>query len=123
MGQESSRRIWDREGAHSFTSDDLQGIVREIDMRLNGANVYTDLTRTSGLITNISYYAEALRTTLIMQRNITYAGGLIIIIESIYYNADNSEDCRITETVVRNIDGNVTECDSVFTTTEDTGCD
>jgi len=123
MGQESSRRIWDREGAHSFTSDDLQGIVREIDMRLNGANVYTDLTRTSGLITNISYYAEALRTTLIMQRNITYSGGLIIIIESIYYNADNSEDCRITETVVRDIDGNVTECDSVFTTTEDTGCD
>ena len=122
MAKESSNRIWDKEESHTFVSGDLRGTIREIDARVNGSNMFTDITRTLGLITLIEYYSEVARTNLKLKRAITYAGGRSMWRCSTYYNDDTTEDSVVTETVVRDVDGNIVSCDSVLTTTEVAPC-
>lgn len=124
MGLDASR-VYFPEGAGTYTQEELDKLILEIDMRTTGANVFIDVSRTSGLISQIDYYSDVGRTTKIAERAYTRAagiGGVLFVIQVItkFFNANGSEDSRVTETFTRDADDLITACDSVFSTTEDT---
>ena len=113
-------RIWTKDGAYSFLSSNMEELLLEIDSRLNGARVYSSITRSGYSISEINYYLEQARTTLLIKRQITYTPNFrLSTITSIFYNLIGGEDCRIIETSYRDGLGNITHTDSVYTTTED----
>ena len=120
MGNPDLKRIQAQEGAYTFTNHNTAKMFKEIDARMNGANVFTDITRTAGLISKIEYFSEIGRSNLRMELNILYAGGDMTSFTWIFYNDDATEDSRVVETTTRNIDDDITTCDSVFSTTEST---
>lgn len=117
-----SDRVYHREGGDTWTKERLDEVLREIDARVNGANCWCTITRSSGLISSISYYADAAKTQLTQVCDISRTVGSDTIpyitgITKIYYNTDGSEDSRVTETLTRTSDL-ITSGAGVFTTTE-----
>ena len=112
-------RIWLPEGRYTWTKSKLQDFLHELDMRLNAANCFIDITRTAGVISLIEYFADVGRTQKVAQKSIGYTSGKITSYVHIFYNADNTEDSRVTHTITRDVNGDITNCDAVFSTTED----
>lgn len=125
-----SKRVQSIEGKYTFTNRSLSGIIDEIDMRLNGADCWVTITRTSGLISKVEYFKDAAKTMKVCEQVITRATGvggvkLVSNIQNIYYNSDTSEDSQVNASLSRpslGTDDDITACSSVFSTTEDTGC-
>lgn len=130
MGAPNSKRIEVLEGNYTFTERRLNGIIAEIDMRLNGANVWVTFTRTGGLISKIEYFSNSARTIKVCEQNITRGAGvgsiqLVTGIQNIFYNSDTTEDSQVNETIGRpnlGTDDIIETCDSVFSTTEPPEC-
>lgn len=115
------------EGGYTFTSRDLANVMHEVDRRLNSADAYTDMTRVSELITQIDLYSDVGRTQKVLQQTVSrtlgndgilYPTGKI----TIFYNSNGSEDSRITTTITRDANNDITDCDNVFSTTEPVDC-
>ena len=127
MGQGNASRVQTREESHTFVSPSLRGILFEIDGRLNHANCWLSITRTSGLITQTDYYRDAAKTNLAFRRVFgrTVVDGISFItsITTTYYETDGSTvDSTVTTTISRDgasDDQVITGCASPFTTTED----
>ena len=115
-------RVWNLEGKHTFRTNHLDDILLELDGRTSCCDAYEVITRTGLLITKIEVFSDAGHTKLSMERQISYTAGKITQFLDIYYNLDASEDSRVTQTLTRNAQGQVTECSSPFSTTEDVGC-
>lgn len=116
-----------REGAFTFRDDNLHKILKEIDARLAGYGCYSTVVRftsgtNKGLIERIEIYSDQLKTKLDLTRELTYTNGRITGVIDTYLNSDLSEDSLVTTTITRDGDGLIIGCESVFSTTEDTGC-
>ena len=127
MGAPNAKRIQILEGRYTFTDRRLSGIVAEIDSRLNCAEVYETITRTSDLISLVEIYSDIARTKKVVERSITRTTGsdgvdYITGMVTIFFNSDGSEDSRVTTTITRDGDDRITSCDNVFSTTEPQGC-
>ena len=122
MSNTNSKRIWNPEGGYTFREDSLDDVLDELDQRTSCKEAYEVITRTGLVITKIEVFKDAGHTQLTMERQITYVAGKITQFLDIYYNADGSEDSRVTQNLTRDVDDNVTECASPFTTTEPVGC-
>jgi len=127
MGAPNASRIEIRESRLTFTSRRLSGILDEIDMRLNCAEVYETITRTSNLISKVEVFSDIARTKKVMQRDITRTTGTdgvdyITGMVTIFYNTDTSEDSRVTTTITRDGDNRIISCDNVYSTTEPQDC-
>ena len=121
MGQTNSLRVSVQEGAYTFISDNLAHLLKEIDARLNGANCFIKITRTSNLISKIEYFHDPakLPANLMAEADITYTDGQITGKTMIFYNSPGGpEDSRVTTTITRNSEGQITSCDNVFSTSE-----
>lgn len=125
MGQTDTDRIRSLEEQNTFISAALDQMMKEVDARVTGADCYPTITRTSGLISQIDYYADIARTQLRIRRTIgrtTYSGvAYITSMLTIFYNSDGTEDSRITTTINRDIvdiTRPIESCDNVFSTTE-----
>lgn len=127
MGAPNADRIEIRENRYTFTERRLSGLIRELDGRLNCANVYETITRTSDLISKIEVFSDIARTKKIAERDITRVTGSdnVQYISSMltrFYNSDGSEDSRVTTTITRDVDDRITACDNVFSTTKPQDC-
>jgi len=124
MGNPDLKRIEAKEGAYTFVSPNMSKLMLEIDARLNGANVYATFTYTTGLITKIEHFRDLAKTSLAIECQLTYVVGIdgisrIDTMTNIYYELDGvTEDSRVTVTLTRNGNDQITVCDSPFTTTE-----
>jgi len=114
--------VWSPEGGYTFRKEGLDAVLDELDQRTSCKDAYEVLTRTAGIITKIEVFKDVGHTQLAFERQITYTSGKITEFLDIYYNDDTSEDSRVTQTLTRNASGQVTECSSPFTTTEDIDC-
>lgn len=124
MGQQNARRLGLREGGYTLVSADLAAALKEVDGRTSGADLWMTVTRSAGLITKVEYFSDAARTTLVIERTVTrtVGGGGVPRITGIvtkFFNADGSEDSRVTDTVARSSDLIVTD-DGPFSTGEGT---
>jgi hypothetical protein len=124
MGQPNSTRIETPEGAYSFTETRLSELLREIDSRLNCAENYDTITRTGGLISKIEIFSDLAKTIKKIQRTYTRTTGTdgvdyITGFVTIFYNANGSEDSRVTTTITR-VANLITSCNHVFSTSENT---
>ena len=123
MGQVSIDRVANPEERYTFISKSLDGALKEIDGRISAADCWASITRTSGLISKIEYFADAAKTQLRIEQTFAKATGSDQVeyttgILTIFYNADTSEDSRITTVIVRDGDNNITSCENVFSTAE-----
>jgi hypothetical protein len=124
MGNTDTSRIQTYEQENTFISPDLSGLIREIDGRVTGAGCYCAITRTSGLISKIEYYADAGLTQKRIERtfsrttgsdNVSYITGII----TIFYNDTGTEDSRVSTVITRDPTTNyITSCANTFSTTE-----
>lgn len=66
-------RVEIRESVNSFISDELRGLLAEIDQRVACANLYMTITRnsTTGMIEKFIYYADAARTRKVYEKTIS----------------------------------------------------
>lgn len=127
MGAVNTHRIEVRETRTTFTEKRLSGVLDQIDARLNCANVWETITRTGGLISKIEVFSNAAKTIKVMERDITRTTGsdgvdYITGMVTKFFNSDTTEDSRVTTTITRDADDNITECANVFTTTELQDC-
>lgn len=127
MGAPNASRIEVREEKYTFTKRRLDDILTQIDMRLNCAEVYETITRTSGLISKIEIFSNAAKTIKVVERDITRTTGTdgvdyITGMVTRYYNDDTTEDSRVTTTITRDGENRITACDNVFSTTEPQEC-
>lgn len=127
MGAPNADRIEIRENRYTFTERRLSGLIRELDGRLNCANVFETITRTNDLISKIEIFSDIARTKKVAERTITRVTGsdgveYISAMLTIFYNSDGSEDSRVTTTITRDVDDRITACDNVFSTTEPQDC-
>lgn len=127
MGTPNASRIEVKEQAYTFVETRLAFILKEIDSRLNCAEVYHTVTYTSDLISKVEIFSNSLRTNKVMERTfsrttgsdgVEYITGMI----TIFYNTDSSEDSRVTTTITRDVNDRITECDNVFSTGETIPC-
>lgn len=123
----NAKRIQTLEGRYTFTDKRLSGIIAEIDRRLNCAEVYETITRTSDLISKVEVYSDLARTKKLIERTFSRTSGLngvdyISGMTTIYFNSDGSEDSRVTTTITRDVNNRITSCDSIFTTSEPQEC-
>lgn len=124
MGNTDTSRIQTYEQENTFISPDLSGLIKEIDARIDGANCFPVITRTSNLISKIEYYSDAGLTNKRIQRTFTRTVGTdqisyITGILTIFYNEDTTEDSRITSVLTRDPTNLwITSCTNVFSTTE-----
>lgn len=124
MGQANSKRIGVREGGTTFVSPDLGTLIKELDGRLVGADLYMTITRSSGLISKVEYFAEAARTTLLIERTISRTagtGGVMYVtgVLTKFFNLNTVEDSRVTDAFPRTSDKIVTN-EGPLATTEST---
>lgn len=124
MGQANSKRIGVREGGTSFVSPDLGTLIKELDGRLVGADLFMTITRSSGLISKVEYFAEAARTTLLIERTISRTagtGGVLYVtgVLTKFFNLNATEDSRVTDAFPRTSDKIVTN-EGPLATTEST---
>lgn len=127
MGSQNADRIEVRENRHTFTEWRLSGLIYELDKRINCADVYETITRTSDLISKIELFSDIARTKKIAERDITRTTGsdgvdYITGMVTKFYNKDTSEDSRVTTTITRDGDDRITSCDNVFSTSEPQDC-
>lgn len=121
-----SSRVYVQEGAYTARADRLDGVLLELFAHTTGQDVFTTITRTGGLISQIEYFTDAGRTTLDHKCTYTRTTGsdgvdYITGMVAIFYQSDGvTEDSRVTVTVTRNSEDQITSCDSVFSTSEDT---
>lgn len=120
MANTDASRVWVQEGAFTYTETALDFVLREIDTRISGANCFIDITRTAGTITKFEYFKEVGRINLMVERVVNYTAGKISGFTDTYFNADTSNDSQVIGTFTRDLNGNITACDSPFSTTEDT---
>jgi hypothetical protein len=128
MGANDIIRLQVQEGAYTFTNTRLHKVLKEIDMRTAGADVYVDITRTSGLISLIEVYSDAARTQKVCEQQVGRSAGVggveyVTTLTNIFYNANGTEDSRTTETISRpnlGTDDIIEACDSPFSTSEST---
>jgi len=123
MAQIDSERIRTAEEETTFIDPTLAGLIKQIDSRTSAANCYPTITRTGGFISQVDYYAEAARTTLVASIAVTRTAGsdgvaYITGLIATFYNADASVDSTVTTTIARDADDNITSCDNVFATGE-----
>lgn len=124
MAGEHATRIVVQEGAYTFLSNRLDKLLLEIDARLNCNEVYEDISYDiDDLIEKIEVFSDLARTKKVVERTFTrFTGGngveYISSITTIFYNKDTSEDSRVTTTITRNGDDQITSCDNVFSTSE-----
>lgn len=127
MGAPNASRIEVRENRTTFIEPRLSGLIKELDGRLNCANVFETITYTSGLISKIEVYSDIGRTKKVMERDITRTTGsdgvdYITGMVTKFYNSDATEDSRVTTTITRDSEDKITDCDNVFSTTEPQDC-
>lgn len=127
MGAPNADRIEIRENRYTFTQRRLSGLIKELDGRLNCANVYETITRTSDLISKIEIFEDVGRTKKLLERNISRTVGsdsvsYISQMVTIFYNSNGSEDSRVTSVLTRNSEDKIISCDNVFSTTEPQDC-
>ena len=126
MSNTDASRVWVQEGAFTFTETSLDYVLMQIDARMTCKNLFEDFTRNgNGDVITLEVYSDIGRTNLVMQRDYTYVTGSDNIeypstITTIFYNANGSEDSRVTTTITRDGDDQITACDNVFSTSEDT---
>ncbi len=123
MGQIDTERIRTAEEETTFTDSTMAGLVKEIDGRVNAANCFPVITRTSGLISRIDYYSDIAHTQLRIRRDFTRTVGTdqvayVTGIVTTFYNSDGSVDSTVTTAIARDASNYVTECDNVFSTGE-----
>lgn len=127
MGAPNADRIEIRENRYTFTEKRLSGLIKELDGRINCANVFETITRTSDLISKVEIFSDIGRTKKLVERDITRTTGsdgveYITGMVTKYYNSDGTEDSRVTTTITRDSDDRITACDNVFSTTEPQDC-
>ncbi len=118
-------RIYVQEGAYTARRDRLDFVLLELFSAVTGQDVFPTITRTAGLITKIEYFTDATRTKLDHECDLTYIVGgdgvsRVSTMVTIYLNFDLTEDSRVTVTITRDGDDLITQCNSVFSTSEDT---
>lgn len=118
-------RVFVQEGAYTARRKTLDFVLLELFAHTTGQDVFPTITRTAGLITKIEFFTSAARTKLDHECNLTYVVGgdavsRVATMTTIYFNFDLSEDSRVTVSITRNGDDLITQCDSVFSTGEDT---
>lgn len=126
MGQPNADTIQVDEGKHSFTGKQVDSVLKNIDERVNSANVWHTATRSAGLLTKIEYFLDAGKTQKFLERQygrLTGVSGIRFVssITTIIYNSNGSEDSRVVQTYSRetNLNKNVlVNSNSVFTTSE-----
>lgn len=102
MGQTDASRVQIQEGAYTFTNTVLSKAMLEIDRFINHGNTWVTITRTANYISKCEYFSDALKTKKIYERNYSRTGNRITVMTSIYFNANGSEDGRVTQTIGRN---------------------
>lgn len=124
MPNVDDQRVQMHENETSFKSPDLADSIKEIDQRVMGSNIWSTITYSSNLISQIDYYSDAAKTKLIINRTfsrtlgsdgIQYITGMV----TTNYNDDGSTDSVITTVLSRSSD-KITGCASAFSTTEST---
>ncbi len=126
MGNKDASRVEVQEGAYTFKEKALDKLLLEIDGRLNGNEVYIDITRSSDLISKVEYFSDLARTKKLIERNFTRVAGVAGIlfvdtITTIFFNDDATEDSRVTTTSTRDTEANnsrLLDCDNPFSTSE-----
>lgn len=117
-------RVFVQEGAYPGRSFRLDELLLEVFGHLVSQNCFATFTRVSGLITKIEYFRDIGRTSLSHECLFTYfVGGDGVdrptsVTQIFYENDGTTEDSRITTTITRDGDDLITDCDSVFTTSE-----
>lgn len=102
-------RIAVTEEQSSFKSSRMDELVKEIDSRTVGAELYTTIVRTpdpNGLITRTEYYSDTAKTKMVLKREFTRVSGLggsqlVASITTTAYNEDGSIDSVITTSITR----------------------
>jgi len=122
MSEIDSVRVYHRESGDTWTKERLDEVLGEIDGRVNGANMFCTVNRTSGYISSINYYSNSAKTILVCTASFSRTNGsdgypYITGITKIFYNSDGTEDSRVTETFTRTSDL-ITSTSGVFSTTE-----
>ena len=123
MPQIDDIRIQTSEQSTSMVSSDLSETLKEIDQREMGADIWSTISYSSGLVSEINFYSDASKTKRIIKRvfNRTVGSDFISYLSSMittYYNIDNSVDSVITTTLTRDANDKITGCASSFSTTE-----
>ena len=123
MPQIDDIRIQTSEQSTSMVSSDLSETLKEIDQREMGADIWSTISYSSGLVSEINFYSDAAKTKRIIKRvfNRTVGSDFISYLSSMittYYNIDNSVDSVITTTLTRDANDKITGCASSFSTTE-----
>lgn len=75
MGATNATRISVQEGAYSFLSRRLSGILLELDMRLTGRGMFLKFIRSEGLIARTEFYRDVERTNLALSRDYMRVSG------------------------------------------------
>jgi hypothetical protein len=115
-------RIEMSEHETSFKADDLAEAMQEIDTRFMDANNWSTITYSTGLISKIEFFSDALKTNKTMKREFTRTVGsdginYITGIVTTTYNEGGTVDSVITTTISRT-DNKIDGCSSVFSTSE-----
>ena len=126
MGQTDAERVYNTEERQTFRSFILSEILSEIDSMITCKDVWSTITRTTGLISKVEYFSDAAKTKKIVERNFSritgYAGiSYVSTITTIFYNDNGSEDSRVTTTISRDTTPNknvIQGCGSPFSTGE-----
>jgi len=123
MAQIDDIRIQTTEQVTSMTSPDLLGTIQEIDQREMGSNIWSTISYSSGLVSEINFYSDVAKTKRIIKRvfNRTIGSDFINYLTSMittFYNTDTTIDSVITTTLSRDVNDRVTGCASSFSTTE-----
>jgi len=118
MSQTNPERVSVKEALTSLRSSNLKGALKELLQRVSYEDLHISVTRSSGVITLVEFFADVGRTKKLFERS--YSRGAfnrITGITTIFFNELGSEDSRVTTTVSRTdhvFDSN----DNVFSITE-----
>ena len=123
MGNTDTGRIQTYEQENTFISPSLDGLIKEIDARLIGANCFITINRTDDLISSIDYFADIAKTQKRIEQTfsrITGSDGVKYITQvlTIFYNEDTTEDSRVATILTRDSDNRITDCSSSFSSSE-----
>lgn len=120
MGQTDATRIYVQEGAYSFPSTVLAYVLQDLDRFINSTNTWVTITRTSNLISKVEYFSDAAKTKKVFEHQYGRISNRITSVLAIYYNANGSEDSRVTHTFTRDGSNRIDTSSNPYSTSEDT---
>ena len=120
-------RVAVQEGAYTYRSFRLAGVLMEQDMMLTGANCFVKIIRSDGLIAKAEFYRDPAKTDLsheIFYDRVSSEDTIFRVVGvcSIFYNDDLSIDSVVSGGVDRTSGGDIECCSGFFVTTESIDC-